>query len=58
MLDGERWNRAEPNGGFDENCVQMETDLFGNRGFNDFDCNQLFTFICEVTNCKYGLFSI
>ncbi|XP_072025333.1 uncharacterized protein [Amphiura filiformis] len=54
VMDGGRWNRAEPNGGFNENCIQIENDLFGNRGFNDMDCNGLFPFICEVVNYCFG----
>ena len=55
-MDGGRWNRAEPNGGFMENCIQIANDLYGNRGFNDMDCNNQYPFICEISKCKFQEF--
>ncbi|KAK3085121.1 hypothetical protein FSP39_024738, partial [Pinctada imbricata] len=38
------WTGNEPGGGTGENCVVINT---GDLGWHDYNCNTLFSFICE-----------
>ena len=42
------WNRDEPNGGTDENCVELMAGIWWGRGtWNDNDCSNEFQVICK-----------
>ena len=43
------WPGSEPNGGKNENCMEVRADAYGDGGhWNDMDCNQFTThYICE-----------
>ena len=62
--DGSVWNftnwgshprgeRTEPNGGTDENCLQIHHNNYGiaTNGWNDKPCNRIFPFICSWRIC-------
>ncbi|MBW2522581.1 MAG: DUF4215 domain-containing protein [Deltaproteobacteria bacterium] len=44
------WDSGEPNGGTNENCVEMEEHTFGsNDSFNDSSCAGAQDYLCEMT---------